>query len=107
MMRIVDQLLALMSKEGTNGCALCNTSLSFDRVVDGFCSKAVDCMVLEIGSQRFVFGILETPNATSLHFALESGVREKMCEMAIVVLNRNIWLEKTVDWQVPSFLQEF
>ena len=96
--RIVDRLLALTRKEGKNGCAPCNVSLSFDHIVDGFCSKAVDCMVLEIGSQRFVFGILEMPNATSLRFALESGAREKMCELAIVVLNRNIWLEKTVDW---------
>jgi len=55
-------------------------------------------MILEVGSQQFVLGVLEVVHSTNGGLALESHTWKEVAQAAFMILNGySISLEETVD----------
>ena len=68
--------------------------VSAQNIFDSVLPKTFDGMVAKIGSGILVLGVLEATHSTKNGLALASGTWEEVAESALMVLNRDIILEK-------------
>jgi len=91
-------LLALGCKQMKDGTASSINVCTLCAVVHHFFSKAPDCMMSKICGQSPVFGILKAAYTPNSCLAFLGGTREKVTQLATMILNGNIiQLEEQVD----------
>jgi hypothetical protein len=107
MMGIHHWLLALASKGLEDRTTLSFSFPHAQDVLNGIFTKTTDSMVLQVSGRQAVAFVLKVLDSTKFGLAVQCRTWKEMNQTSIDVLDRDIGLEKQVDWGPPGQLRSF
>ena len=101
-----DWLLALASErfEDRSAAFLVLESFAFEGLLDCILAKAAQSVLLEVRCRMPVLFVLVATNTAKIGFAKAGSAREEMVELAFIILDGHIILEKGIHRGAPGEL---
>ena len=101
--RILDRFLARARKQGEDWIAF--RSRCCDPILNCLCAETFDGVTFHVGCWGLILLILEMTNTTNNCSTFRCSTNEKMTKSAVMVLDFDVGLEKTINRWTPGTLE--